>query len=338
MLPTLLPLFNVTSGELQDGTEVPACTFCRKAVVERRECSDHYASLKASQPKYKECPFGFTSRSFYFEDNLYVTTGIVAYPRFNSQKEREMAKKYPAIRVARKTIEANIELLNAVQDYRAKEIQRASEVIPQAFHELRKLNAAVLQHAEREINANGESQNLLSIRSAAELMRNDFDILEALSNIDGMKSLPIDSTINLFDLAYKTKRIFAARAQDRRINIILEGVRAIIPGSQKSFPIVPAVLLENAIKYAPRNSQIHMQVLAQNDRAILIVENSYLGGIDTQRCFDRGARFSSDVEGGGFGLYLANEVVTCHKGTLRCENPTGVVRMTVNLPLVDVIP
>lgn len=337
MLVTLLPLYDSGAAELRDGTEVAACSFCRRAIVERKECAEHYASFANSHPRYQQCPFGFTSRSFYFEGKLYVATGIVAYPRFDTNREREMAKKFPTVKVTRKTIEANITVLNSIDEHRAKEIQRASAVIPQAFHELRKLNAAVLQHAEREINTHGDSPNLLSIRSAAELMRNDFDILEALSNIDGMKSLPIDSTINLFDLVYKTKRIFAERAKERRIAIFLDGVRAIIPGSQKSFPIVPAVLVENAIKYAPRGSQVRLEVSAREGRAMLTVENQYEGIIDVERCFERGARFSADVEGGGFGLYLAREVVSCHRGVIACDYSGGIVRMTVNLPLVSVI-
>jgi replicative DNA helicase len=92
-------------------------------------------------------------------------------------------------------------------------IQDGTKVLPQAFHELRKLNGAVLQHAEREMRENGESSGLSSIKSAAELMRNNFDILEALSNIEGMRALPSDSTINLYDLGTTQKQLHSFRSR-----------------------------------------------------------------------------------------------------------------------------
>lgn len=199
-------------------------------------------------------------------------TGVVAFPRFDTRDERELGKRYPANKVSRDNIEKSIEFLREVIRYRADAIESASKVLPQAFHELRKLNGAVLQHAEREINEKGETRSLLSIRSAAELMRNAFDILEALSNIDGIKALPNDSTINFYDLVFKMKRVFQERAAENNMAIHVSGVRAIILGSQKSFPIVPAVLLENAIKYGKVGGHVRADIGVDGQMAMLTVE------------------------------------------------------------------
>jgi signal transduction histidine kinase len=220
---------------------------------------------------------------------------------------------------------------------RADAIQSAAKVLPQAFHELRKLNGAILQHAEKELKSSS-SPALLTIKSAAELMRNNFDILEALSNIEGMRALPLDATINLYDLTYKTKKVFDERAGARRMQISVKGVRAIVPGSQKSFPIVPAVLIENAIKYGRPGGTIVADVEATTKRAVLTVENESDYQIDQERCFDRGTRFAGEaVEGGGFGLFLAREVVVAHRGTITCRASGGRVGFVVDLPLDRVI-
>jgi signal transduction histidine kinase len=71
---------------------------------------------------------------------------------------------------------------------------------------------------------------------------------------------------------------------------------------------------------------------------VLIVENVSRHKIDSDRCFDRGVRFAGGVEGGGFGLFLAKEVVLAHRGTITCESTGGLVRMVVDLPLHAVIP
>jgi signal transduction histidine kinase len=333
MLPSLFPIYDPQGSTLRDGSLVPITKFCKNAFLTKEECARHYEVLASSPSGYYQCPFGLTSRSFEFENRKLVTTGVVAFPRFNTSEERRLAKLYPDIKVARRTIEDSISFFALLEQHRADVIEEASKVLPQAFHELRKLNGAILQHAESEINERGESRNLKSIKAAAEFMRNNFDILEALSNIEGIKALPNDSTINLFDLVFKVKKIFQEKTDAKGMSIHLFGERPIIVGSWKSFQIIPAVLLENAIKYGKKNTNIRAETSAANGLATLCVENQTEGSIDPDRCFDRGVRFSQGVEGGGFGLFLAREVVTCHHGKIRCESSKGIVRMIVELPL-----
>ena len=321
MLPSQFPIFDLNVAKLTDGYVVEACQFCKEAATRKPECSKHYQSLVMKREGYYQCPFGFTSRTFFFDGQMRIVTGVIAFPRFDTDNERRMAKQFPTIKVSREAIDAGVRFFREIEKYRADEIQKAAKVLPQAFHELRKLNGAVLQHAEREIDERGETRSLLSIKGAAELMRNNFDILEALSNIEGMRALPSDATINVFDLVFKMKRVLQEKASDRGIHINVNGVRAIIRGSQKSFPIVPAVLLENAIKYGKAGQPIRADIAAKSNLAILTVENESDTFIDTERCFERGARFSNAVEGGGFGLFLAKEIVQCHKGASKNSFP-----------------
>lgn len=100
---------------------------------------------------------------------------------------------------------------------------------------------------------------------------------------------------------------------------------------------VPAVLLENAIKYGANGSLIRAEIAYSGKLATLVVENQSVENIDPVTCFDRGVRFTDKVEGGGFGLFLAKEVVLCHNGKIRCESANGMVRMIVELPLHKVI-
>jgi light-regulated signal transduction histidine kinase (bacteriophytochrome) len=337
MIPSYFPVFDAEAMVLSDGLVTPATTFCNKAIVEKAECTEHYKSLLSKPEGFHQCPFGFTSQNVAVDGRVWIVTGVVAFPRFGTSNEREMAKRFPANKCTRETMNAQLGFVRQLEAARAQAIEEASKVLPQAFHELRKLNGAVLQHAEREIDEHGESRSLLSIKSAAELMRNNFDILEALSNIEGMRALPSDSTINVFDLVFKMKRVLQEKATSRGISVSVTGVRAIVKGSQKSFPIVPAVLLENAIKYGVANRPIRADIAAKKNTVVITVENQSTGFIDPVRCFERGARFAKEVEGGGFGLYLAREIVDIHHGTIRCDAKDGSVRMIVELPLHEVM-
>ena len=338
MIPSQFPIFDANSKKLQDGSVVPACSFCKKAFQKKKECADHYASVQLKPAGYYQCPFGFTSRSFYFQGQMWVITGMVAFPRFETANEREMAKQHPETKVARADLDKIIGFFADIDGLRADVIEEAAKIFPQSFHELRKLNAAVLQHAEKELQTNGGGGVLQTILSAAELMRNNFDILEALSNIDGMRAVPLDATINVYDLLYKMRCVYLERAMARRIELSVSGVRAIVRGSRKSFPIVPAVLLENAIKYGRKQVAIRASVVAEKGRMILSIENLTDFPIDPETCFNRGSRFAGEaVEGGGFGLFLAKEIVLAHEGTIRCEKAGSMVRMIVELPLERVI-
>ena len=339
MIPSLFPVYETDLEKLTDGSLVPACAFCKKTIKNKTECAEHYSRIQLQPAGYHQCPFGFTSRSFYFQGKMRVITGVVAFPRFNTANEREKAKEFPNIKVARADIETIVTFFTELDRLRASVIEEAAKVFPQAFHELRKLNAAVLQHAEKELRDNGGSAALQTIQSAAELMRNNFDILEALSNIETMRAVPLDATINVYDLLYKMRCVYLERAAARYIDLSVNGVRAIVRGSRKSFPIVPAVLLENAIKYGRQRATIKGTVAVEGKRMFLTVENFTDYPIDPKTCFDKGSRFAGDsVEGGGFGLFLAKEIVVAHRGQIRCEKNGPTVRMIVELPLETVIP
>lgn len=336
-LPSPFPLVQSPAMKITDGGSIEAPAFCKNTIQKNTQCKEHYAVIAGEPEGFFICPFGFTTRTFTFEGKILSVSGVIAHPRFDLEKERKLAKQFPASRCSRASIDAYIKFLQEIEHLRADAVADAAKVLPQAFHELRKLNGTVLQHAEREISDLGERRGLMSIKGAAELMRNNFDILEALSNIESMRALPSDSTINLFDLAFKMKRILQQKAAAKSMHINVEGLRVIVKGSQKSFPIVPAVLLENAIKYGDAGTSILIESSTFADRAIMIVENSSSMKIDPTRCFERGVRFSTDIEGGGFGLFLAREIITSHQGTIKCEANGGRVRMIVDLPLVSVI-
>ncbi len=336
MIPTLFPLYDYSTSRLHGGSVMDLCAYCNKVDL-KEKCRAYYESLPEKPPGFYHCPSGFTTRTFYCLGRLYAVTGVIAFPRFNTGNERQMVKKYQSQKTSRAIIEQYVDFIKESESHRADAIQSSSAVLPQAFHELRKLNGSIIQHAEKELKKH-DSPALVTIHSAAELMRNNFDMLEGLSNIDSIKALPLDTTICLMDLAYKMKKVYETRAQAKRMTVNVNGPRAIIPGSKKSFPTVPAVLIENAIKYGVPGSDVAVKITVLGERAFLTVENQTNHSLDVEHCFDRGSRFAKDAaEGGGFGLFLAKEIVHSHNGSIKAEICDGVVRMSVEVPLEKVI-
>jgi signal transduction histidine kinase len=325
-IPAIFPIINLGSFEMTGGCTHHLPRECLSFI----DCGTYYESLKTKPDGFYLCPHGFSSRLFSANATRYSIIGMIAQPRFDTSKERLSAKKYNKNHAARFDLDGFAAAVQQFDELKASTVIEASKVLPQAFHELRKLNGSVLKSAEIEIGSGRDTSNLKVIKGASELMRNNFDILEALSNMDAMRALPADNTIRVFPLAFKMKRILESRAKDKGMRINIEGdSEGSIKGSAKSFPIVFATLIENAIKYGRSNSDIDVTISVTDEILEITVENFSDQMMDPRRCFERGVRFSTSEEGGGFGLYLAKEIVESHGGRISCSVELPLVSMRI---------
>lgn len=329
-LPTVTP----ATLSIEDGAVVEACQFCKDRLSMRdKDCKKHYELMPRLPGIMRMCPYGFTS---YFMPGLdgRVITGVVANPRFGDSKEFARAKQYPGIRVLRSAITSDFSFYKKILDEVSIIKRQAEERLPQALHELRKLNSIVKASAEKLGGNDAESQEVRDIAGAAELMSNIFDVTEALANIDGLRLLKLDEFIAVYDLAFKAKKIFQSRARIKPIHMHLTGDHSVgVSGSRKTFPLVLTILFENAIKYGKSNSSIDIRVCRDGPYCLIDVVNRSDFKIDGATCFDRGVRFVGDkLDGDGLGLFLAREIVKSHNGSIECISEDDLVTMRVILP------
>jgi signal transduction histidine kinase len=101
---------------------------------------------------------------------------------------------------------------------------------------------------------------------------------------------------------------------------------------------VMANLLDNAVKYTPRNGRVEVNLDSEKDFALLTVKDNGMGisPQDQPRVFDRlyrGDR-SRSQRGMGLGLSLVKAVVKAHKGQVSLlSSPGRGASFTVRLPL-----
>lgn len=334
-IPNAFPIFDHTAGNIEDGALIGVSKFCSDRVAGGDEkCLAHYERLKGKIGGFYQCPYGFTSLPFGFMSENYVMTGVVATPRFQTANETQRAKHHPAVRVSREAILKNVSFLEEVESSVSSLEDDARTRLPQALHELRKLNAIVKQNAEIMSEVDAESGEVKNISSASELMTNIFEVIEALANLDGLREIALDQHIAIYDLAFKAKKIYQIRAKEKPIHIHVGGNRSIgVLGSRKTFPIVLTVLLENAIRYGLVNSMIEIDISRDGGNCVLEVRNKTKSSIDPERCFNRGVRFNpTSDDGSGLGLYLAKQVVLAHGGAINCLVDQESVTMRVCLP------
>jgi len=97
-------------------------------------------------------------------------------------------------------------------------------------------------------------------------------------------------------------------------------------------------LIGNAIKYAPLSERIEIDVSQTDSEAIVSVKD-YGQGIskaDCNKIFNRFYRVSADAKtiGMGLGLYICNDIIKAHNGTLSVHSELGVgSTFSFSLPL-----
>ena len=122
----------------------------------------------------------------------------------------------------------------------------------------------------------------------------------------------------------------------RLLYTIDEGLQ--VSGDRDALERLTGILLDNAVKYAPQGTDIHLTLTHQDRTACLAVEN---GGDPippevAAHLFDRFYRADSSRTGTGFGLGLAiaRAIVQNHRGNIICRSQEGLNRFSVTLPVL----
>lgn len=103
-----------------------------------------------------------------------------------------------------------------------------------------------------------------------------------------------------------------------------------------------ANLLDNAIKFAPRQGSVALALRAEGGRAVILVSDSGPGipAAECDRVTERFYRLESSrsTPGSGLGLSLVAAVATLHGGRLVLEDNAPGLRARIEIPLGEAIP
>jgi len=193
-----------------------------------------------------------------------------------------------------------------------------------ALHEIRKLNRTVKQTAERLCrihspeNPDNADKGLVQIWKSSELMSAQFEILEILAN-ESLATLPLNSQIELYRIVDKCVRIYRPADAPWRIQMqASHGFDAKIAACDKTFSIIPTVLIENALKYSIPGSPILVDIYTDHGKCVLSVANQVAGQKQLgDSVFEKGVRATASGEGTGHGLYLAQLVAKQHGSRIK---------------------
>ena len=345
-----LPIVNLQSiGCPSDGLLIDTPKTCRRNFHQSEGlCRRHYEGIASSPDmigKFVPCPYGFTSYVTAVGRQILCFTSIIPFPRNGTEKERTQARRHPECRQSREAVLRASKFLNEAGARAEKIESRILEQYALSLHEIRKLNRTVKQQAERLCKESSPDDpdvadpRLVRIWKTSEIMSQQFDVIEILAN-ERLASLPCNSVSEIYRIVDKCVRIYRHAGHSIDLRSPSFDFHPRIHVCDKTFHIIPMVLIENALKYSVQDSEIVIEFSRSRRLIAVTISNvAILGSEITDRVFERGYRGSSDVEGSGNGLYLARLVAKQHNATLtvstrRLQHGQWLCRFCLTIPEV----
>ena len=222
----------------------------------------------------------------------------------------------------------------------AESYEKQKQFITDAGHELKTpltIMGADVDLLEMEV---GEREWLADLRQQIGRMTRLTQDLIFLSRMEERQQ-PVQRLEMIFsDVVEEEVQPFhgPALAKGQSLHMDIDPMLA-IQGDEKAVRHLVSILLDNAVKYAPEEGKIQVQVRVQGRFVRLSVDNSLAQPIPAQQLahfFDRFYRGDGASSGGGFGigLAMAAAIVTSHRGKIEATCPTpDRLEMVVLLPM-----
>ena len=218
---------------------------------------------------------------------------------------------------------------------------KQKQFITGASHELKTPLAIISSNADVLEMENGTSKWTTNIHNQVDRLTslvNSLVVFSRMEEKDTVERTSFDLTevlksrIEDFDELANFQKKYIATDIDTNLNYY---------GEKDSIVQLMDILLENAIKYAPEDSDIWVSLKKNRKHAILKVSNkATVQKGDLSKVFDRFYRLdksrNSTIKGYGIGLSMAQLIAEKHKETIRAYAPEdGIFKIEVRFTLVD---
>jgi two-component system OmpR family sensor kinase len=247
------------------------------------------------------------------------------------------------------TLQHMLRSLDQARSETEQAMQRQREFVADASHELRTPLTSILANLEllqASLEAGAEEDHAAvgsALRSSHRMSRLVSDLL-LLARADAGR-ITARRECDLAEIAAGALSEVRPVAGERRLEINTEGP-VMVEGNPDELHRMALNLLDNAVRHTPEGSEVRLEVVRRDGRAVLEVTDDGPGipsGLDDQVFgrFVRGAGPADQAGGDGTGLGLAivEAVATSHGGTAEAgSSPSGGARFTVRLPALSAEP
>ena len=216
-----------------------------------------------------------------------------------------------------------------------------SRFVADASHQLR--TPLAVMRAELETAKRDPKLSQQDIKELIDSNLEEVDKLSTLSlrllELSKFDSQPQHAILSKQSLSQLVKQSVAKRrSMGKRFNIKAANKLFILADKDQINELLD-ILVDNALKYSPRDSLIKIRTSKSGFQAILTISNQgqEITKTELSRIFDRFYRSANSAgkSGHGLGLSIAQKIVESHNGKIEAASaPDGCTIFTVRLPLL----
>lgn len=152
---------------------------------------------------------------------------------------------------------------------------------------------------------------------------------------------PVREPLDLAQEVLELFDFFEALAEEKHIELTLEGKAPIIQGDRAMLRRALSNLLSNALRHTPAGARVLLRLDSSGEgRALLSVQNPgpAIPAEHLPRIFDRFYRVDPSrqrqSEGAGLGLAIVKSIAEAHEGDINVTSERDITRFTISLPSI----
>ena len=223
----------------------------------------------------------------------------------------------------------------------AESYEKQKQFITDAGHEIKTPLTIIQADADVLEMDLGENEWLADIQSNIRRLTELTNDLVSLARMEEggtdleLLEIPVSDVVSETAHAFHT----LAQAQKKELRIAVEPMLS-MEADEKAITKLVSILLDNALKYSPEGTAIHLALAKQGKQLKLAVQNVSAvslpeGNLD--RLFERFYRAdpsrNSQTGGHGIGLSIAGAIVAAHNGQIHASQPEkGSFQIIATLP------
>jgi signal transduction histidine kinase len=256
------------------------------------------------------------------------------------QTTQTYAQELEAVNQRLVQVNEQLERANYLKDY----------VILRSSHEIRTPMTMILgqtQMSLRRMNRSGEtSENWSALRRYLAIVEGQAlqlrMLIDDLFDLSSVRTGKIPLRLTQCDLGSLCRDVIKEQQafSDRTIELELPSEPLLLQADEKRLVQVLMNLVNNAVKYSPENTTIHVRVHPEHAHLILEVHNegTTLSPEQLEQIFEPFYRTNdaenSPIKGWGLGLAISKEIVERHGGQIWAESSEGKgITFFVKLPI-----
>lgn len=239
-------------------------------------------------------------------------------------------------------IDALAARLNAMLDRIQQLMRGLREVTDNIAHDLRSPLARLRNRLEVTLlERRGEEEYRAAIAQTvedADTLIRTFNALLGIAQIEAGNHRSDWGVVDLAALADDLAELYAPAAEEKGQTLLRENGRGVhVAGSRALLAQALGNLLDNAVKYTPRDGTIHLRVGTRDGRPFVSVADTGSGIPPAERAhvLERFVRLegSRHTPGNGLGLSLVKAVAALHRADLDLDEARPGLIVTLRFPL-----